>query len=88
MTVDGVASPWRVVMIADGPEALIGSTLVDDLAAPSRVRQTSDWIAPGKAAWGWWSGLIARGIADPGHNDATYQALYRLSRAASACLIT
>lgn len=68
----GVASPWRVVMIADRAEALIASTLVDDLAAPPRVPDTR-WIAPGKAAWGWWSGLIAPGVADPGHNDATYK---------------
>lgn len=72
MTTKGVASPWRVVMLADKPEALVESTLVSDLAAPSRVGDTS-WIRPGKAAWGWWSGLLARGVADPGHNDATYR---------------
>ena len=72
MTASGVASPWRVIMIADRPEALVGSTLVDDLAAPSRVADTG-WIAPGKAAWAWWSGVIANGVAEPGHNDATYQ---------------
>ena len=72
MTGSGVASPWRVVMIADRPEALVGSTLVDDLAAPSRIGDAG-WIAPGKAVWGWWSGLIARGVANPGHNDATYR---------------
>jgi alpha-glucosidase len=59
-------------MVADQPAALVSSTLVDDLAAPSRVADAG-WVAPGKSAWGWWSGLLARGVAHPGHNDATYR---------------
>jgi alpha-glucosidase len=39
---------------------------------PSRIRDAG-WVAPGKAAWGWWSGLIAHGVGHPGHNDATYR---------------
>ena len=30
------------------------ATLVTDLAAPSRVADTS-WIKPGRASWAWWS---------------------------------
>lgn len=69
---EGVKSPWRVMMVADRPETLVAATLVNDLAPSSRVADTS-WIVPGKAAWGWWSGLLTRGVAEPGHNQATYE---------------
>lgn len=68
----GLATPWRVVLVADRPERLLESTLVADVAARSRIAD-SRWIRPGKAAWGWWSGLLATGVAAPGHNDATYR---------------
>ena len=58
--------------MVDRPERMIANTLVDDLAAPSRIGDAR-WIAPGKAAWGWWSGLLAPGLAHPGHSDATYR---------------
>ncbi|WP_242186149.1 glycoside hydrolase family 97 protein [Sphingomonas sp. CARO-RG-8B-R24-01] len=67
-----VVTPWRVVMLADGPEDLIASTLVDDLASPSRVAD-ADWVRPGKAAWDWWSGSLAPSVPHAGHNDATYK---------------
>lgn len=69
---DGLSTPWRVVMIADRPERLIASSLVDDLAAPSRIGDTA-WIAPGKAIWAWWSGMMAPTIPHAGHDDATYR---------------
>jgi alpha-glucosidase len=72
MTPDGVKTPWRVIMIADRPEKLLESNLVDDLAAPSRIEDTS-WIVPGKASWDWWSGPIIPGMANVGSNDATYK---------------
>ena len=62
-------TPWRVVMLADKPEKLIESNLIDDLAAPSRIGDTS-WIKPGKAAWDWWSGPM---VPNAGHDDATYK---------------
>lgn len=68
-----VATPWRIVMVADRPERLIENTLVAELAAPSRIG-SADWIRPGKAAWGWWAGLAASGVADAGYNNATYRA--------------
>jgi len=72
MTPDGVKTPWRVIMIADRPEKLLESNLVDDLAAPSRVADTS-WIVPGKASWDWWSGPSIPGMANVGANNATYK---------------
>jgi alpha-glucosidase len=74
MTADGVKTPWRVVMLADRPEALIESNLIDALAAPSRIADTT-WIKPGKSAWDWWSGPLMPEIPDAGANDATYTAL-------------
>ncbi|UAK23282.1 glycoside hydrolase family 97 protein [Sphingomonas nostoxanthinifaciens] len=72
MTQAGVATPWRVVLIADRAEKLVESNLVDALAAPSRIADTT-WIKPGKAAWDWWSGPYLPGATNVGHNDATYR---------------
>ena len=63
-------SPWRVVMIGDGPGRLVESTLLLNLNPPSVVPDPS-WIKPGKSAWDWWSGQAAEGVAKPGMNDAT-----------------
>jgi len=68
----GIVTPWRVVMIADRPERMIENRLVQDLAAASRIGDTS-WVRPGKAAWGWWSGLLAPSVPHAGHNMATYR---------------
>lgn len=46
-------TPWRTAIIGD--LATIGeSTLVDDLATPAKLSDTS-WIEPGKVAWSWLS---------------------------------
>jgi alpha-glucosidase len=65
-----LSSPWRVVMIGDTPGRLIESTLILSLNDPPAFKDTS-WIKPGKAAWDWWSGQLAEGVANPGMNDAT-----------------
>ncbi|HEX5817675.1 MAG TPA: glycoside hydrolase family 97 N-terminal domain-containing protein, partial [Gemmatimonadales bacterium] len=46
--------PWRVVMVGRTPAAIFESTLVNDLAPPSVVADTS-WIRPGRVSWSWWS---------------------------------
>jgi hypothetical protein len=46
-------TPWRTAIIGDLP-TVTESTLVDDLATPSKVRDTS-WIHTGKVAWSWLS---------------------------------
>jgi alpha-glucosidase len=46
--------PWRVVIVGDAAGRILESDLVNDLAPPSRVTDTS-WIKPGRAAWSWWS---------------------------------
>jgi alpha-glucosidase len=64
-------SPWRVLMIADGPGRLIESQIVNNLNPPPAFADTS-WIKPGKASWDWWSGPYDENVAfKPGKNTAT-----------------
>ena len=46
--------PWRVIVVADRAGALIESQLVNHLAAPARIEDTS-WVRPGRVSWSWWS---------------------------------
>jgi alpha-glucosidase len=46
-------TPWRAVMIGD-LATVVQSTLIDDLSTPSSLEDES-WIAPGRAAWSWFS---------------------------------
>jgi len=50
-----IRTPWRVIMLADKAGQFAQSNLVDNLATPSRLQDTS-WIKPGKAASDWLSG--------------------------------
>ena len=64
-------SPWRVLMIADNPGALITSNLILNLNEPCRITDTS-WIKPGKTTWHWWNGTTAKDVDfTPGMNTAT-----------------
>jgi len=50
-------SPWRVLMIARTAGELVNSDLIENLATPSQISNTS-WIRPGISAWDpWWTGL-------------------------------
>lgn len=66
------ATPWRVLMVGTDPARFIErSDIVLNLSAPCALADTS-WIKPGKAAWDWWSGSHATGVAfEPGMNTAT-----------------
>ncbi|PRY31680.1 alpha-galactosidase-like protein [Umezawaea tangerina] len=46
-------TPWRTAVIGD-LATVTASTLVDDLAPPSKISDTS-WVKPGKVAWSWLS---------------------------------
>ena len=53
-------SPWRVFLLGNTPGTLIeNNSLLLHLNAPSRIADTS-WIRPGKAAWHWWNGTVAK----------------------------
>ncbi len=69
---NGFSTPWRVVMLADSAGKLIESNLVNSLAPPSVVKDTS-WIKPGLTAWDWWNGNQV-GLPDQGINTKTYKA--------------
>jgi alpha-glucosidase len=70
-----LTTPWRVVMVAESPGALAESTLLWDLAPPSRIPDTS-WIRGGKVAWDWWSGPHIPGADfEVGMNDRTFRHL-------------
>jgi alpha-glucosidase len=46
-------SPWRVIIIGNLSD-IVASTLVDDVATPSIVKNTN-WIKPGAVSWNYWS---------------------------------
>ncbi|WNV85185.1 ricin-type beta-trefoil lectin domain protein [Umezawaea sp. Da 62-37] len=46
-----LSTPWRTAAIGD-LRTVTESTIVDDLAPPSRVGDTS-WVKPGTVAWSW-----------------------------------
>jgi hypothetical protein len=46
--------PWRVLIIGSTPATIADSTLVEDISAPSVIKDTS-WIKPGRVSWSWWS---------------------------------
>ncbi|MCO4697051.1 glycoside hydrolase family 97 catalytic domain-containing protein [Streptomyces sp. RO-S4] len=52
-----LATPWRTAVVGD-LATVTESTLVDDLAPPSRIADTS-WIRPGAVAWSWLDGFGA-----------------------------
>ncbi|MBP7933167.1 MAG: glycoside hydrolase family 97 protein [Phycisphaerae bacterium] len=54
-------SPWRVVLIADKPEKLIGSDLLLNLNAPCAIKETS-WIKSGKTTFPWWNGFYEENL--------------------------
>jgi alpha-glucosidase len=62
---------WRVVMLGDTAGDLIPSNLIQLLAEPSRIADTS-WIKPGKSAWDWWNGW-AVDVPNAGVNTATFK---------------
>lgn len=49
----GLATPWRVAMIGQLAD-IVGSTLITDLAEPSRLHDT-EWIRPAPASWVYWA---------------------------------
>lgn len=68
-----IRTPWRVVMLADRAGEFAASTLVTDLASPSRIVDTS-WIRPGRSVWDWWNGGRIARIPTPGTNTETAKA--------------
>lgn len=72
-----LTTPWRVFMIGDTPGALTQSMLIQTLAEPSRIADTS-WIRPAKTSWDWWNDW-ALDMPDAGINTASYKAFVDFS---------
>jgi len=53
-------TPWRVVLIADRPGALLESQTLYCLNVPSTIKDLS-WIEPGKITFHWWNGDVYDG---------------------------
>ena len=72
--------PWRIIAVADNDTLMPLNPLVDALATPNRIGDTS-WIRPGKVAWDWWHDWNLRGVDFvAGINTRTY--LYYIDFAA------
>jgi alpha-glucosidase len=65
-----VKSGWRVFMIGDQPGRLVESNMVVNLNPPCAIGDPG-WVKPGKIPWDWWNGSQAKGVANPGKNNAT-----------------
>jgi alpha-glucosidase len=58
--------PWRVIVLGKTAGDIAMSSLVTDLAPPSRLTDPS-WIKPGRASWAWWaypSGPVTTNLFD------------------------
>lgn len=54
---DEIVTPWRVVLCVQDLNAMVNSTLVNNLApAPdARLYADTSYIKPGRSVWRWWS---------------------------------
>ncbi|WP_335982831.1 glycoside hydrolase family 97 catalytic domain-containing protein [Streptomyces sp. CA2R106] len=71
-----LSTPWRTAIVGS-LDTLVGSTLVDDLAPPSKVKDTS-WIRPGVDDWSWLSDGDSPGDFDRQKDFVDYAAAHRL----------
>lgn len=53
-------TPWRVVLMADRPGALLESDMLYCLNEPPSIKDVS-WIQPGKITFSWWNGDVYDG---------------------------
>ena len=56
-------TPWRVLLIADRPGALLESSTLYCLNEPPVIKDIS-WIKPGKITFSWWNGDVYDGHRD------------------------
>jgi alpha-glucosidase len=73
--------PWRAIVVSETDKELANNDMVQKLAAPCRIAETS-WIKPGKVAWDWWNNWnITKVDFKAGVNTETY--LYYIDFAAA-----
>ncbi|SEG92251.1 Glycosyl-hydrolase 97 C-terminal, oligomerisation [Actinacidiphila yanglinensis] len=71
-----LSTPWRTAIVGS-LDTLVGSTLVNDLAPPSKVKDTS-WIRPGVDDWSWLSDGNSPGNFDRQKDFVDYAAAHGL----------
>ena len=65
--------PWRVLVVAERDEDLLGTDIVYRLASDTTMTDTS-WIKPGLVAWDWWNFNNIYGVPfRAGVNTDTYK---------------
>lgn len=65
--------PWRAVVITGHDKDLLNASIVQKLASPSRISDTS-WIKVGQVAWDWWNSMnISHVDFRAGENTETYK---------------
>mgnify|MGYP002779554012 FL=1 len=65
--------PWRAVLLADTPAALVENDLVWRLGRPEQLADAS-WVRPGKSTEEWITGRVQHGVDFvSGFNTATYR---------------
>ena len=72
--------PWRIVMVTERDEQLLGARLPQRFGPKCQLSDTS-WIRPGQVAWDWWNATMLTGVDfRAGMNTDTY--LYYIDFAA------
>ena len=65
--------PWRVVAFSERDAELLDNDIVQKLASPSRLDDTS-WIEVGQVSWDWWNSWgLTHVDFEAGQNTRTYQ---------------
>ena len=65
--------PWRVVVVSRQDKDLLNQDIVQKLAEPSRLTDSS-WIKPGQVAWDWWNNWnVSHVDFKAGINTPTYK---------------
>ncbi len=57
-------TPWRAVIVGDGPGAIVESNLVYSLNPPPERDADISWIRPGRAVWSYWSEDVDEKLED------------------------
>ena len=65
--------PWRAVVISEQDKDLLNQDIIQKLASPSRLQDTS-WIKTGLVSWDWWNARNISGVDfKAGLNTPTYK---------------
>lgn len=65
--------PWRVIVVSEQDKDLLNNDMVQKLAEPNKIENTS-WLKPGKVAWDWWNDWnISHVDFKAGINTSTYK---------------